>query len=900
MTGVEIRDKFLKFFADHDHAICKSSSLIPANDPTLLFTNAGMVQFKDIFTGQIKKEYSRATTCQKCMRAGGKHNDLENVGYTARHHTFFEMLGNFSFGNYFKKEAIAFAWKFLIEYMQLPKEKLWITVFKEDDEAEKLWGQVANIGKERIVRMGEKDNFWAMGDVGPCGPCSEIHIDQGPSFGCGKPDCEVGCDCDRYLELWNLVFMQYEKHQDGSVTPLPKPSIDTGMGLERIAAVAQQVRTNYDSDIFSNIINQLETITKKRYKDNQKDDIYIRVISDHIRAITFLLADGVLPSNEGRGYVLRRIIRRAGRCGKQLGMDSVFLHELVSTVIFDMKDAYPEISDLLSYISTTIKYEEERFLNTLNRGMIILNEIIEKSSQESKNIISGKEIFKLYDTFGFPPDLAADILRDYEMQFDRDEFNENLNDQKNRARLQWKGSGENAISSIYKDIAHKILAIKFIGYTDNLEKIKDTRSKVLAIIHNGENTDKATLGDTVEIILDQTPFYGERGGQIGDRGEMSGVGNSPFYGIVLDTQLPFLELITHKVQIKRGSICVGMDVKPTIDLSMRNNISCNHTATHLLHAALREVLGEHVKQSGSVVSDKRLRFDFTHFEPLGFKERMQIEQIVNQKIRENLPLSTKTMDIEQALKTTVLALFSEKYGSRVRVVTVDDFSAELCGGTHIERTGNIGLFLITEESSIAQGVRRIEAICGETAFLYLNHLREQSRKISSLLKSQGSENVSKVEKLLIEVKERIKQNEQLQNEIAIYKISDIIKSKSKYIENTDITYITYNLKGQNIDHNRLRQMADLFLDKMNKKGIVIIGADVAGKAALVVKVSRDISSRISASKIIKPFAEILKGKGGGRPDMAQAGGSSPDLINKALDASDKILCKIITETDAKN
>ncbi|MGA1867076.1 MAG: alanine--tRNA ligase [bacterium] len=892
MRGDEIRNKFLTYFHNKKHTILPSSSLLPANDPTLLFTNAGMVQFKDIFTGLIKREYPRVTTCQRCIRAGGKHNDLENVGYTARHHTFFEMLGNFSFGDYFKKEAIAFAWEFLTECMNLPKKDLWITIYKDDDEAATLWADVARVQKERIVRLGEKDNFWAMGDVGPCGPCSEIIIDQGPTFSCGKPDCRVGCNCDRYLELWNLVFMQYERHSDGKITPLPRPSIDTGMGLERITATVQGVPTNYDTDLFSDIIHYLEKITGKSYNSQRDFDVFFRVISDHIRAITFLISDGVMPLNEGPGYVLRRIIRRAARCGKQLGLDKPFLHEIVPTMIKSMKDAYPEIADQSAYISSITKLEEERFHTTLTRGLDILHEAIEKSQKVGKNIISGKEIFRLYDTFGFPVDLAQDILRDYGMHFDEGEFSAIMNEQKRRAREHWKGSGEKSIKGIYKEILSHIKNTSFIGYPDQLRKEGIPCSRVMAIIQGEEKKDKAEAGDTVEIILDQTPFYGEKGGQVGDRGTLSATGENPFYGIIMDTQSPLPELIIHHLRIERGSLHVGMQVKGHLDQTRRTNITSNHTATHLLHAALREVLGEQVKQSGSVVAPDRLRFDFSHFAPLSLKQRDEVERIVNEKIRENLCVDTKIMGFEEALSTGAMALFEEKYGATVRLISIGDFSKELCGGTHTHSTGTIGIFLITSESAIAAGVRRIEALTGEGALHYIKSLREERKKISASLKSSEAEIVQRIEKMCGEFKEYVRQNEELHRQVAHLQSTDIINRHRKEIKGKGISYITYHLKKSSIDFNGFRQMADTFLDKMGNKSIVILGTEIQNKAALLVKVSRDISTHIPASEIIKQLASILKGKGGGRTDMAQAGGNYPELIDKALDASHKILTQL--------
>ena len=704
MTGQELRNKFIQYFKDRQHNVISSYPLVPKNDPTLLFTNAGMVQFKDIFLGDEKREYNRAVTVQKCVRAGGKHNDLEMVGRTARHHTFFEMLGNFSFGDYFKKEAIQYGWEFLTEVIGLPRDRLYISVFQDDDEAFNIWANDMKMPRERIFRKDEKDNFWAMGPTGPCGPCSEIFIDQGKAIGCGRITCTIGCDCDRYLEIWNLVFMQYDRDASGKLTPLPKPSIDTGMGLERLAAVVQGRTTNYDTDLMMSIINESAKITGREYGKNDEVNVSLRVLTDHARAATFLIGDGVIPSNEGRGYVLRKIMRRALRHGKLLGQKNPFFHKITNKVIEDFKNAYPDLIGNSNFIQRVVLNEEESFGNTLHFGTQRLEEILQKVRKENLSSIPGGEIFKLYDTYGFPTDLVEETAKDAGLAMDMVGYEKAMQEQKSKAMASWKGSGEKEVASFYKDFAQNSSPTEFNGYLST-----EGEAKVLAILKDGSKLESAKKGDTVELLVDQTPFYGESGGQVGDSGNAS---NADVQMKITDAIKPLPGIIVHKVKITNGILTTGDSVTMRVDKITREDTALNHSATHLLHSALKEVLGEHIKQAGSLVAPDRLRFDYTHFSPLTDKERCKIESLVNEKIRKNIPVSTEEMDIEDALKEGAMALFGEKYGDQVRVVTVPGFSMELCGGTHVSATGDIGLFRILSEGGIASGVRRIEAVTG--------------------------------------------------------------------------------------------------------------------------------------------------------------------------------------------
>ncbi|MGA1876391.1 MAG: alanine--tRNA ligase [bacterium] len=875
MKASEIRSLFLEFFEKHHHRILPSSSLVPSGDATLLFANAGMVQFKDIFTGKAPRSVPRAATCQKCMRAGGKHNDLENVGYTARHHTFFEMLGNFSFGDYFKEKAVDLAWEFLAGKMNLPVERLLVTIYREDDEAFKIWHTRIGLPEERIFRLGEKDNFWAMGDTGPCGPCSEVLIDQGPDFGCARPDCLPGCDCDRYLELWNLVFMQYNRSEEGVLSPLPKPSIDTGMGLERITAVKQGARSNYETDLFWPIIHCIEEISGQRYQTESfgvKSNVSIRVIADHARACTFLISDGVHPANEGRGYVLRRIIRRAARHGKMLGIDRPFLYQVIDRVVEVMQETYPELPDDQVYIASMIRREEERFIHTLERGTAVLDEIIEKAVSQGSRMVRGEEIFKLYDTFGFPVDITQDILKENNLSFDEAGFQAAMERQRTLARQSWQATeaagGRLEASPILQQLAQNLPPTRFLGYSSH-----ESSATVLAIIQDGQRITRATQGDEVDIILDQTPFYGEKGGQVGDQGVLEKEG---MRSAVLSTQWPVPQLTVHRCRIKKGEVGEGDVIQARVDRGLRLDIARNHTATHLLHAALRQVLGDHVKQSGSLVAPDRLRFDFTHFTGVLPEELERVESLVYEKVLEDAPVVTEVMKLEEAVKRAT-ALFGEKYDQQVRVVRIDDFSAELCGGTHTKSTGEIGLFKIISESSIAAGIRRIEAITGLRAYQYIHQLDHEMSRTARLLKSDLAVS-QKVEQLLVSFRQKEKEADQLKERLAAHLSSEILKHRR---EVSGVPVLVHHLKEIDLDPAGLRTMADLLRDRL-RSGIIALGNAQDGKVNLVVVVTNDLTDRFHAGKIIKEISAVVGGSGGGRPNMAQAGGNKPEKLNEAL------------------
>src|SRR3990172_8712428 len=776
MTGSEIRESFLKYFEGKGHTRVGSSSLIPKDDPTLLFTNAGMVQFKGSFLGMEDRGYKRAVTAQKCVRAGGKHNDLENVGVTARHHTFFEMLGNFSFfGDYFKEEAIAWAWEYLTAVIGLSKEKLWVTVFREDEEAFHVWKKIG-LSSERIVRMGEESNFWMMGDTGPCGPCSEIIYDQGEGTGCGLAACNIECDCDRYLEVWNIVFMQFDRDSTGKLTPLPKPNIDTGMGLERLAAVVQGKKSNYDTDIFGGIIGFIGKMSGKPYGNDEENDISMRVIADHSRAITFLIGDGALPSNEGRGYVLRRILRRAARHGKLLGLNKPFLHEVSQAVIKMMRDAYPDLVDKEPYITNLMLNEQQRFIETLDGGLKILADEVDILKREGKKIIPGEVVFKLHDTHGFPTDLTADIVRKDGFAIDTDGFNRAMEAQREKARESWKGSGEEAVAESYQLLSSRGIASAFTGY----EGVTEGRSRVIAILKKGQPAEELTAGERAEIVVEKTPFYGEKGGQVGDRGVIEGEGGA-FLFEVSDTKRPLEDIIAHVGLLKTGRLHVGDSALLKVDVENRRAIEANHSATHILQAAIKTVLGDHVKQSGSLVNAERLRFDFTHFSRIEEEDLRRIETLANDFIRGNFPVSTCVLPISEAVKTGATAVFDEKYGDVVRVVGMGEISKELCGGTHAARTGDIGLLKITHESSIAAGVRRIEAVTGREAFKYVSALEEEVKKTAGLLKAGAFEVAERVEKLLKHQRDLEKEIEALKGKLAAKDSSDLL-SQAKDIK----------------------------------------------------------------------------------------------------------------------
>ena len=880
MTGKEIRNSFVEFFRNKGHEAVDSSPLIPHGDPTLLFTNAGMVQFKSLFLGDEERDYKKAVTVQKCLRAGGKHNDLENVGRTARHHTFFEMLGNFSFGDYFKLEAIEMAWEYLTKVLRLDEERLIITIFTDDDEAGAIWREKIGLSDDKIVKCGEKDNFWSMGDTGPCGPCSEIHYDQGPGVGCGRPECNVECDCDRYLEIWNLVFMQYNRDEKGVMTPLPRPSIDTGMGLERLAAVVQGKESNYDSDIFAGIFAHIEEMSGRVYGDNESDDISMRVIADHIRATTFLISDGVLPSNEGRGYVLRRIMRRAARHGRRLGMTKPFLHLTAGAVADEMGEAYPSLTEARSYAARVILAEEERFLNTLDHGMRLLDDEVAKLKKKGSLILPGDIAFKLYDTFGFPLDLTEDVLKEEGMTVDSEGFDCSMERQKDAARQAWSGSGEDKVSDLYTSLAKEGMSgTEFIGY-EHLE----TEATVGAIIRDGASAESASEGDEVEIVTDRTVFYAESGGQKGDEGIITN--NSGNLAITItDTKKPLGDLFVHKGKIDKGSVKKGEKLLLKVNEASRTATSKNHTATHLLQAALRQVLGDHVKQAGSLVGKDRLRFDFTHFTSLSESELGRIEEVVNRQIWKNNQVNTELLSIADAKAKRATALFGEKYGDEVRVVTVPGFSMELCGGTHVARIGDIGPFKILSEGGIAAGVRRIEGLTSEMAYKTSLVREEELKEIGAIVKGQPGDIIKKVEVLLQKQKSLESELGKLKDKLASSGSDDLI---SKTIEVNGIKLLATTIEGA--DGNTLRTLMDNLKGKIGS-AIIVLGSSADDKVSLIAGVTKDLTSRFHAGKIIGEIAPIVGGKGGGRPDMAQAGGKDVSKLGDALAAVKGIIEK---------
>jgi alanyl-tRNA synthetase len=855
LSSNELRQAFLDFFHDRDHEVIASSPLVPGNDPTLLFTNAGMVQFKDVFLGEDKRSYDRAVTSQRCVRAGGKHNDLENVGYTTRHHTFFEMLGNFSFGDYFKREAIQYAWDFLTGTLELPAEKLWVTVFNDDDEAADIWLKEMKVDPERFTRMGEKDNFWAMGDTGPCGPCSEIFYDHGPDVEGGPPGSPDE-DGDRYVEVWNLVFMQFDRSADGTMTPLPKPSVDTGMGLERMAAVMQGVHSNYKVDLFANLI---EAIAKNLGVKNDGSSS-LNVIADHIRASAFLIVDGVLPGNEGRGYVLRRIIRRAIRHGKKLGTDDAFFYKLVAPLAKEMGEAYPELPKAQAHVEKVLKKEELRFAETLDQGMEILEDAI--SSLDGKEI-PGDLVFKLYDTYGFPVDLTADIARERDLTIDQQGFEAAMGEQRDRARAasKFSAASDGAIKTDAK--------CEFSGYDGT-----EGSSQVIALFRNGEAADQLSTGDEGAIILSSTPFYAESGGQIGDLGILAETGKL-FH--VVDTQKSG-DAIVHYGAVEQGDIKVGDNLDAIVDADRRQAIRLNHSATHLMHAALQQVLGDHVQQKGSLVAPDRLRFDFSHYEPVTAEQLMRIEELVNDEIRRNVEAQTELMSYDDAIQSGAMALFGEKYGDEVRVLRFGDFSVELCGGTHVDRTGDIGVFKVTSEGGIASGVRRIEAVTGKGALDWIDARQRTLEELAGMLRSQPELAAAKVEQLQKRVKDLEKELVAAKQALATGGTTD---HSADIQEIAGIKVLATRMDGA--DAKTLRDAVDRFKDKL-QSAVVVLGAVDDGKVRLAAGVTKNNTDRIRAGDLIKPVAEQVGGKGGGRPDFAQAGGSDPDALDRALDS----------------
>ncbi len=868
MTGSEIRESFLKYFESKGHTVVKSASIIPETDPTLLFVNAGMVPFKNVFLGLEERPYKRATSCQKVFRVSGKHNDLDNVGYTPRHHTFFEMLGNFSFGDYFKKEAIEFAWEYLTKILQIPEERLLVSVFIEDDEAYNIWKDVIGLPEDKIYRLGVEDNFWSMGDTGPCGPCSEIYFDKGEKY--GNP--ELGApDDNRYLEVWNLVFMQYNRDENGHLTPLPHPNIDTGMGLERIASVLQGAESNYETDLFMPIINFTEQISGKSYnpeKPADKTTVAMRVIADHLRAITFLISDGVFPSNEGRGYVLKRILRRALRYGKELGIERPFLYEGIDVVVDIFKEPYPELIGNKNFIKNLVKSEEEKFIKTLKRGMELLYQIIEKAKKEGRKHITGKEVFTLYDTYGFPVDLIEDIARDEGFGVDIAEYYKLLEEQKERARKNWKSQAKE-VKPVYIELKNRLPENEFVGY----ETLETDDSKILSIIKGEQEVSELKEGEEGEIILDKTPFYPEKGGQVGDKGFIEGDG---FLFDVITTQTPVDGLIVHKGKVVYGTVKKGEIVKAKVDKIKRENTMRHHTATHLLHAALRNLLGDHVKQAGSLVSDEYLRFDFTHFESLSDEEIKRIEELVNEEIMKNEPVVCKEMNYDEALRSGAVAIFEEKYGDVVRVISAG-ISTELCGGTHVSRTGDIGYFKILSENAVASGTRRIEAVAGRKAvekglqehFLLKDVMRNLTAKEDNVLE--------RIENLKQKLKEAEKELEKIKKKSVVDKITELLK-----VEQKDDYKVAYG-KIEGLQPNELRDLADVARAKLGKSVVMISTVDKEkGKVNFIVAVSKELTDKVKAGEIVKQVSQVLGGKGGGRPDMAQGGGTEIDKLNEAF------------------
>ena len=876
LSGHELRTLFLDFFSKREHKVISSSPLIPQNDPTLLFTNAGMVQFKNIFLGEETRPYKRAATSQKCVRAGGKHNDLEIVGKTSRHHTFFEMLGNFSFGDYFKEAAIEFGWEFLTETVKVPKELLWVSVYEKDDEAYDLWRTAIGVPQERIVRLGEKDNFWQMGETGPCGPCSEIIIDQGEDFGCKKPGCRVGCECDRYLELWNLVFMQFNRDEKGNLSPLPKPSIDTGLGLERISAIVQGVGSNFEIDLIRPLLDSVSEISKKKYGSNQAEDISIRVIADHIRAISFLIGDGILPSNEGRGYVLRRILRRALRHGKILGIEGPFLNKLVLVLIEVMKEPYPELLYAKELIIKLVLSEEERFANTLDQGIKILNELM--LNLKEKNILSipGREVFKLYDTYGFPVDLANEIASEKGFTLDMEGFSSSMDEQKKLARQSWSGSGEEKTKPLYRKVASEISSVQFVGY-----EAYASGSKILKILKGNNPADILMKGEEGEIILDKTPFYGEAGGQAGDTGKIIS-GGSVFE--VEDAQKPLPGLTVHKGKLLTGTLKTGDNVEAKINISDRKQTQANHAATHLLQAALREALGDHVKQCGSLVEPKRFRFDFTHFSQLEKSDLRRVEKIVSEKIREDYKVEIIHMPFKEAINSGATALFNEKYGDEVRVVKISDFSKELCGGTHASSTGEIGILKIIQERSIAAGIRRIEAITGAAALEYIQKKEDEIEEIASTLKTRTEDIIPRIKKLSETLKEYERQINKLKSKEGKGSVEEILSSKVKDLKGIKVVASVVESESA----GELRDLGDRLKDRL-RSGVIVLGAEIKGKASIIVCVSNDLTDKFHAGNIVKKISRFVGGEGGGRKDFAQAGGKDVEKLEEAINNVDTIL-----------
>ena len=869
MTGNEIRQRFLDFFSARGHRVVPSSSLVPANDPTLLFANAGMNQFKEVFLGLEKRDYKRATTSQKCVRAGGKHNDLENVGYTRRHHTFFEMLGNFSFGDYFKAEAIEYAWDLVTKDYGLPKDRLYVTIFREDDEAERLWQSVAGVPKERIFRLDEADNFWQMGDTGPCGPCSEIHYDLGPEAAeAGRANEPFPSDAGgRYVEIWNLVFMQYNKDASGKLTPLPRPSIDTGLGLERVAAVLQGKISNYDTDLLLPIIHRgAELFGNAAYGGDSKVDTALRIAADHARATAFLIHDGVLPSNEGRGYVLRKIMRRAMRNARLVGVEKPFLYELTGFVAELMKPGYPELMGTVQQVARVVKDEEHRYATTF---LVAEKEFNDAVKSLSGSVLPGAVAFKLYDTYGLALDEQADMARERGLTIDREGFEREMDEQRRRARASWKGAEKGVVAPSYHTLLEKGRT-RFVGY-DHLE----THARVVGLLVEQQLVDRVDPGMKAELVLDETPFYAETGGQVGDQGALYSETNEKLADV--ETTYPAVPgLSVHRI-VAHAPIATGDEVWARVHHPARHATMRNHTATHLLHAALRKVLGPHVKQAGSIVAPDRLRFDFTHYTAMDQAEIDEVERLMNHEIIENIPVDTEIMPLEVALGTGAMALFGEKYGDRVRVVSVPDFSKELCGGTHVSRTGDIGVCKVVYESSISAGVRRIEAITGERAVERYQHANDALKRIAEMMKVSEPELVEQVEKVLAREHALEKQVEQLKNKLAQSAATDL-ESQARTVKNVRV--LAARLDG--MDRQQLRALADSLRNKW-KTGVVVLASAEDSNVSIISAVTKDLTGKVHAGKLVGAVAQAVGGKGGGRPDMAEGGGKDASALPAALE-----------------
>jgi alanyl-tRNA synthetase len=878
MTGPALREAFLKYFERHGHARVRSASLVPGDDPTLLFTNAGMVQFKSVFLGEERRDYVRATTCQKCVRAGGKHNDLENVGRTARHHTFFEMLGNFSFGDYGKAEAIAFAWEFLTKDLGLDRHRLKATVFTDDDDAFTLWKRVADMSDEQVLRLGEKDNFWAMGDTGPCGPCSEVHFHQGDDLHCGEVAAGrsclgPACECDRWLEVWNLVFMQFNRDASGAMSPLPRPSIDTGMGLERVAAVVQGTRSNFDTDLMAPLIAHVSRLSGRAYGARAEDDVSMRVIADHARATTFLIADGVTPSNEWRGYVLRRIMRRAMRHGRLLGVTEPFLWKGVAWVGDVMRDAYPELDAERARTEEAVRHEEERFAETLEHGTRMIGEYVAQHGVGAGRSVDGRFLFRLYDTYGFPRDLAEEVLQESGWRVTDETsavWDAQMEAQRERARAgaQFGAPDDAQAQALYARLSADLPPIAFVGY-----ETLASPARILVLVRDTRRVREATAGEEVEAILDRTPAYAESGGQIGDTGTIVGrQGRAD----ILDTYYRGAKLIVHRVRVRAGGLAEGEDVAVTIESPRRQGLRQHHTGTHLLHAALRKVLGTHVTQAGSLVAPDHLRFDFAHGAGLKDSEVEKVEGLVNEQVQADTEVARLEMDLDEALRLGALALFGEKYGQRVRVIKIGDFSTELCGGTHLDRTGELGLLKVSAEGAVASGVRRIEAVAGAAALESVARQEQALREAAGLLRIGPLEVPRRLQKLLDEQRALEKQLAELEARLARGRAEELVGAARQV---GGVAVVTGRVDG--LDAEGLRALADTLRDRLGS-GVVCVGGVADGKVNIVSAVTKDLTKRISAGKIVQEVAAAVGGRGGGRADLAQGGGPETGRLDAAL------------------